>query len=95
MKKRAGSNPRVGCGSCRQFDGLAWCRHWNFHTDAESPICRFYRPLTASGDVARADDGSADHEEGGGVGAEDQHGLLGPDQRVHGRPPGYHEGLPE
>jgi len=25
------------------FDGTAWCRHWNFHTTAESPPCRFYR----------------------------------------------------
>jgi len=25
------------------FDGLAWCRHWNFHTTAESPPCKFYK----------------------------------------------------
>jgi hypothetical protein len=25
------------------FDGTAWCRHWNFHTTAESPPCRFYK----------------------------------------------------
>ena len=45
MKKRAISNPRVTCGSCRRFDGHAWCHHWNFHTEAESPICDHYRPL--------------------------------------------------
>ena len=44
MKKLAVSNPKVTCGSCLKFDGLAWCRHWNFHTSSESPICRFYKP---------------------------------------------------
>ena len=44
MKKLARSNEKVTCGSCRQFDGQAWCRHWNFHTSADSPICGFYRP---------------------------------------------------
>jgi hypothetical protein len=43
MKKLPKSNPRVTCGSCRYFDGKAWCRHWNFHTGADSPICRFYK----------------------------------------------------
>jgi hypothetical protein len=53
MKKRAVSNPRVTCGSCRRFDGYAWCHHWNFHTEAESPICDHYRPVKPSaGDVA-------------------------------------------
>jgi hypothetical protein len=28
------------------FDGTTWCRHWNFHTTAESPPCRFYKPQT-------------------------------------------------
>jgi hypothetical protein len=44
MKKTGVESPRVTCGSCRQFDGHAWCRHWNFHTTADSPPCRFYRP---------------------------------------------------
>jgi len=44
MKKLDRSNARVTCGSCRQFDGLAWCNRWNFHTEADSPICDQYRP---------------------------------------------------
>lgn len=44
MRKRDRSNPTVTCGSCRNFDGSAWCRRWNFHTDATSPICEEYRP---------------------------------------------------
>ena len=44
MRKLRRSSARVTCGSCRQFDGLAWCRRWNFHTTAESPICEQYRP---------------------------------------------------
>jgi len=43
MKKRARSNPRVTCASCARFDGTAWCRRWNFHTTADSPICEEYR----------------------------------------------------
>jgi len=43
MKKTAAEHPRVTCGTCRMFDGLAWCRHWNFHTTAESPPCKFYK----------------------------------------------------
>jgi hypothetical protein len=31
------------------FDGTAWCRHWNFHTTAESPPCRFYKDKVAVG----------------------------------------------
>jgi len=23
---------------------MAWCRRWNFHTEASSPICDQYRP---------------------------------------------------
>src|SRR5207245_10933524 len=42
MKKVRVEAPKVTCGSCRKFDGIAWCRHWNFHTTAESPPCRFY-----------------------------------------------------
>src|SRR5438477_11228223 len=42
MKKTRVDSPRVTCGSCRKFDGTAWCRHWNFHSTAESPTCRFY-----------------------------------------------------
>ena len=42
MKKARVEAPKVTCGSCRRFDGIAWCRHWNFHTTAESPPCRFY-----------------------------------------------------
>jgi hypothetical protein len=48
MKKTRVENPRVTCGSCRKFDGTAWCRHWNFHTTAESPPCRFYSKVGAS-----------------------------------------------
>jgi hypothetical protein len=44
MRKLARSNVAVTCGSCRQFDGLAWCRRWNFHTGPSSPICDQYRP---------------------------------------------------
>lgn len=51
MSKRARSNPKVTCGSCRQFDGLAWCRRWNYATGSDSPICDEYRPRS-SGDVA-------------------------------------------
>jgi hypothetical protein len=43
MKKTDVEHPKVTCGTCRMFDGTAWCRHWNFHTTAESPPCRFYR----------------------------------------------------
>jgi hypothetical protein len=43
MKKRARSNPAVGCGSCARFDGLAWCRRWNYHTTPDAPICDEYR----------------------------------------------------
>ena len=45
MKKSRAASPKVTCGSCRKFDGSAWCRHWNFHTTAESPPCQFYAPL--------------------------------------------------
>ena len=48
MKKTRVENPRVACGSCRMFDGTTWCRHWNFHTTAESPQCRFYRQAAIS-----------------------------------------------
>jgi hypothetical protein len=44
MKKLARAGDRVGCGSCRQFDGTAWCRRWNYHTEPASPICDQYRP---------------------------------------------------
>ncbi len=47
MKKLARSNPRVTCGSCRQFDGLAWCNRWNYHTEAAAPVCDQYRPRPA------------------------------------------------
>jgi hypothetical protein len=55
MRKRARSNPAVTCGSCRNFDGHAWCRRWNFHTDAVSPICDEYKaapPPSLAADVA-------------------------------------------
>lgn len=48
MRKLARSNPAVTCGSCRQFDGLAWCRRWSFHTEAAAPVCDQYRPRGAS-----------------------------------------------
>jgi hypothetical protein len=44
MRKRAASNAAVTCASCRQFDGTAWCRRWNYHTERASPICDQYRP---------------------------------------------------
>ena len=47
MKKTRAEHPRVTCGTCRKFDGTAWCRHWNFHTTAESPPCRFYTKTKA------------------------------------------------
>jgi hypothetical protein len=56
MRKLARSNQAVTCGSCRQFDGLAWCRRWNFHTGPESPICDQYRP---AGTARSRPDGSA------------------------------------
>ena len=43
MRKRAVGNRAVACGTCRNFDGSAWCRRWNFATDATSPICDQYR----------------------------------------------------
>ena len=55
MRKRARSRREITCASCRNFDGAAWCRRWNFHTDAGSPICDEYRPgprPAPSGDVA-------------------------------------------
>ncbi|MGH7775986.1 MAG: hypothetical protein ACREPI_02260 [Candidatus Dormibacterales bacterium] len=45
MTKTKAARPRVGCGTCRQFDGTTWCRRWNFFTTADSPPCRFYRAL--------------------------------------------------
>ena len=42
MRKLEHHNPNVACGSCRKFDGHAWCKHWNFFTTADSPPCRFY-----------------------------------------------------
>lgn len=58
MRKRTSSNAAVTCGSCRNFDGQAWCRRWNFHTDAVSPICDEYRaaprPSPDSGDDVSA-----------------------------------------
>lgn len=43
MKKLERSNPNVTCGACRHFDGLRWCHRWNYHTEAQSPICDQYR----------------------------------------------------
>jgi hypothetical protein len=37
MKKSRVESPRVTCGTPGP-------RHWNFHTTAESPPCRFYKP---------------------------------------------------
>ncbi|MGH7902876.1 MAG: hypothetical protein ACREPA_01960 [Candidatus Dormibacteraceae bacterium] len=45
MEKTRVANPRVSCGSCRQFDGSTWCRHWSFFTTADSPPCRFFRAV--------------------------------------------------
>ena len=44
MRKLASSSARVTCGSCRQFDGVAWCRRWNYHTEPQAPVCDQYRP---------------------------------------------------
>ena len=54
MKKTRVENPRVTCGTCRMFDGTAWCRHWNFHTTKESPPCRFYKMVAVKADVEGA-----------------------------------------
>jgi hypothetical protein len=51
MRKLPASNALVTCGSCRQFDGVAWCRRWNFHTEAQSPVCDQYRPRKIDGPV--------------------------------------------
>jgi len=48
MKKTRVEHPKVSCGTCRMFDGTAWCRHWNFHTTAESPPCRFYKAVPSA-----------------------------------------------
>ncbi|MBJ7602829.1 MAG: hypothetical protein JF888_06505 [Candidatus Dormibacteraeota bacterium] len=48
MRKLERSNPRVTCGSCRQFDGFTWCRRWNYHTASDAPICGDYRPIPQS-----------------------------------------------
>lgn len=48
MRKLPRSNPLVTCTSCRQFDGLAWCRRWNFHTEPGAPICGEYRPAATA-----------------------------------------------
>ncbi len=44
MKKLATAGARVTCSSCARFDGTAWCRRWNFHTEPGAPICAQYRP---------------------------------------------------
>jgi len=51
MRKLAVSNPLITCGSCRRFDGGTWCRRWNFHTEAQAPVCSQYRPKDVAGDV--------------------------------------------
>jgi hypothetical protein len=66
MRKLRRSSDRVTCGSCRRFDGLAWCRRWNFHTTADSPICGQYRP--ALRDVPLAQQEEAEEHEGHQVG---------------------------
>jgi hypothetical protein len=63
MQKLARSNSRVTCGSCRQFEGQTWCRHWNFHTAADAPICPFYKALSRGGERALPDV-SAGNEDG-------------------------------
>ena len=45
MKRLSNPNPRVTCGTCRKFDGLTWCKHWNQNTTADSPPCEFYKVL--------------------------------------------------
>jgi len=47
MQKARAARPSVSCATCRMFDGLAWCRHWNFHTTRESPPCGFYKKKPA------------------------------------------------
>jgi hypothetical protein len=49
MRKLAVSNRAVTCVSCRQFDGTAWCRRWNYHTEPAAPVCDQYRPLPPAG----------------------------------------------
>ena len=55
MRKRAASNPAVTCASCRQFDGTAWCRRWNYHTEPAAPICDQYRPAGRAPGTAEPD----------------------------------------
>ena len=43
MQKLPAARPLITCASCRQFDGTAWCRRWNYHTEPGSPICVQYR----------------------------------------------------
>ena len=45
MRKTRVERPKVSCGSCRQFDGNAWCNRWNYATSADSPPCDQYRAL--------------------------------------------------
>ena len=42
MRKLARAT-RATCATCRQFDGSAWCRRWNYHTEPEAPVCDQYR----------------------------------------------------
>ena len=39
MKRLPNARPAFTCGSCRRFDGLAWCKQWNQPTAADAPIC--------------------------------------------------------
>ena len=45
MKRLPNLNPKVTCASCRKFDGLTWCKHWNQATQADSPPCAHYKVL--------------------------------------------------
>jgi hypothetical protein len=42
LKRLPNADPRFTCGSCRRFDGLAWCKQWNQPTSADAPICGSY-----------------------------------------------------
>lgn len=73
MKRLEGARPGLTCGSCRRFDGLAWCNRWNIHTDAGSPICDQYRPRREKplGDVPVAQEEPGRRQEGEDVGGQD------------------------
>jgi hypothetical protein len=45
MSKLGRARGAATCASCRRFDGHAWCRRWNYHTEAGAPICAEFRAV--------------------------------------------------